>query len=76
MNDPVTELLHTAEVLKQDTKNYHVWAHRQWVLSTYPDLVRLCVFLFLNSVSNPIPEAFVQAYMALVKKNQMLPRPP
>ena len=33
--DPSQELSLTAAVLKEDSKNYHAWQHRQWVVSNY-----------------------------------------
>lgn len=32
------ELKHTADVLADDAKNYHIWSHRQWVLTTFADI--------------------------------------
>ncbi|KAJ7037926.1 hypothetical protein C8F04DRAFT_385393 [Mycena alexandri] len=31
------ELAFIAKILRQDEKNYHTWAHRQWVLAFYND---------------------------------------
>ena len=33
--DPSKELAFTASILRIDSKNYHAWSHRQWVLRTY-----------------------------------------
>ena len=30
--DPLHELELTAQVLREDAKNYHAWQHRQWVI--------------------------------------------
>lgn len=33
--DPTSELRFTEMMLAQDSKNYHAWQHRQWVLDTF-----------------------------------------
>lgn len=35
IKDPSRELAFTARALIGDSKNYHAWAHRQWVLETF-----------------------------------------
>lgn len=35
LDDPSQELAITGEILKLDAKNYHAWAHRQWVLKSF-----------------------------------------
>lgn len=35
IRDPSRELAFTARALVGDSKNYHAWAHRQWVLETF-----------------------------------------
>ena len=30
LNDPSEELEFVAEMLEEDSKNYHAWTHRQW----------------------------------------------
>ena len=35
LNDPSQELLLTGAVLDEDSKNYHAWQHRQWVVRTF-----------------------------------------
>jgi protein farnesyltransferase/geranylgeranyltransferase type-1 subunit alpha len=33
--DPAGELEISAQALRKDAKNYHVWAYRQWLLKTF-----------------------------------------
>ena len=35
LGDPAEELVVTEKVIREDSKNYHAWQHRQWVLATY-----------------------------------------
>lgn len=35
LQDPSAELAFTEQQLNADSKNYHAWAHRQWVLQTF-----------------------------------------
>lgn len=35
LKDPSSELEFTADILDMDTKNYHAWQYRQWVLTTF-----------------------------------------
>jgi protein farnesyltransferase/geranylgeranyltransferase type-1 subunit alpha len=34
LGDFTQEMAYTEKVLEEDSKNYHVWAHRQWVVET------------------------------------------
>lgn len=35
LDDPSNELEFTADILDMDSKNYHAWQYRQWVLTAY-----------------------------------------
>lgn len=35
LDDPSSELEFTADILDMDSKNYHAWQYRQWVLTEY-----------------------------------------
>lgn len=35
LNDPSGELEFTADILDMDSKNYHAWQYRQWVLTAF-----------------------------------------
>jgi len=35
LGDPSKELDFIAEMLEKDSKNYHAWSYRQWVIKTY-----------------------------------------
>lgn len=35
LGDPSEELVVTRDVLREDSKNYHAWQHRQWAMATY-----------------------------------------
>jgi protein farnesyltransferase/geranylgeranyltransferase type-1 subunit alpha len=35
LQDPSYELSFTKTILSQDSKNYHAWQHRQWVIRTF-----------------------------------------
>lgn len=35
LNDPSGELEFIASILEMDSKNYHAWQYRQWVLTTF-----------------------------------------
>lgn len=36
-NDPAPELAFIANALQIDTKNYHTWSYRQWILAHFND---------------------------------------
>lgn len=50
MNDASTELHFTSQVLHQDSKNYHAWQHRQWVVATFKYVRCLIIPAFLLSI--------------------------
>ena len=35
MNDPSEELQFTQQILNKDSKNYHAWQYRQWVIKKF-----------------------------------------
>lgn len=35
MGDPSGELDFAEEILEQDSKNYHTWSHRQWLIKEF-----------------------------------------
>jgi hypothetical protein len=35
LQSPLNDLAHTERVLLLDSKNYHVWSHRQWLLTAF-----------------------------------------
>ncbi|MDK3206030.1 hypothetical protein QMQ04_29305, partial [Escherichia coli] len=71
LNDPLGELEFIASILEMDSKNYHAWQYRQWVLTTFSHLFENEMDFVENLISQDLRNnsAWNQRYFVINNSN-------
>lgn len=69
---PGQEFEFTAECLEDDTKNYHVWQYRQWLLEKFPSYYKAELEFVDSLIKNDVRNnsAWNQRYFVLSKTSE------